>query len=287
MDCRTLDAQPRPSVCPGRRRRGDVLASRGAARRICRRSRRCCSLRRRCSTGPTSCVCCSQAPTARRRCSGSHISRSTASSSQPSCGLAATSVGRWRRAGCSPRSCCCRSYRHSGPINPQETAQRAVAVLGSSLFGYYAATQVAALHDTCACLALTATIAARLSVFLIVFVPSMGRMSEGEYVNVWSGAWIHKNGMGQMCGLGVLDLPHRADDGRCQAQSAAGRLGLAVNRPAPGRLALAHVAIGDRGQCRDAVHRRPFPALRRALRSVHRPAVGARHCLWRVHRHAR
>jgi exopolysaccharide production protein ExoQ len=88
-------------------------------------------------------------------------------------------------------------------INPAETSQRAIAVLGSSLFGYYAATQVAS-RTTLRLLGMTATIAAVLSLVLIFFVPSMGRMSEGEYVNVWSGAWVHKNGMGQMCGLGVL-----------------------------------------------------------------------------------
>jgi exopolysaccharide production protein ExoQ len=88
-------------------------------------------------------------------------------------------------------------------INPAETTQRAIAVMGSSLFGYYIATQIAG-RTTLRLLGITATIAAALSLILIFFVPSMGRMSEGEYVNVWSGAWIHKNGMGQMCGLGVL-----------------------------------------------------------------------------------
>jgi exopolysaccharide production protein ExoQ len=88
-------------------------------------------------------------------------------------------------------------------INPAETATRAVTVMGSSLFGYYVATQVAG-RTTLRLLAITATAAAALSLFLIFLVPSMGRMSEGEYVNVWSGAWVHKNGMGQMCGLGVL-----------------------------------------------------------------------------------
>jgi exopolysaccharide production protein ExoQ len=88
-------------------------------------------------------------------------------------------------------------------INPSETTQRAITLMGSSLFGYYAATQVAG-RTTLRLLALTATIAAALSFVLIFFVPSIGRMSEGEYVNVWSGAWVHKNGMGQMSGLGVL-----------------------------------------------------------------------------------
>ena len=86
---------------------------------------------------------------------------------------------------------------------PDETLQRGVALLGSSLFGVYAATQVSA-RTTLRLLGLTSTIAAALGLVLIALVPSMGLMSEGEYVNVWSGAWIHKNGMGQMCGLGAL-----------------------------------------------------------------------------------
>ncbi len=88
-------------------------------------------------------------------------------------------------------------------INPAETTQRAITLIGSSLFGYYVASQVQG-RSALRLLGITATIAAALSLILIFFVPSMGRMSEGEYVNVWSGAWVHKNGMGQMCGLGVL-----------------------------------------------------------------------------------
>jgi exopolysaccharide production protein ExoQ len=88
-------------------------------------------------------------------------------------------------------------------INPSETVQRAITLMGSSLFGYYVAAQVAG-RTTLRLLGVTATIAAALSLVLIFAVPSMGRMSEGEYVNVWSGAWVHKNGMGQMCGLGAL-----------------------------------------------------------------------------------
>jgi exopolysaccharide production protein ExoQ len=88
-------------------------------------------------------------------------------------------------------------------VNPPETVTRAVALLGSSLFGIYVATHVqarSALHM----LGWTAALAALLSLFLIAFVPSVGLMSEGEYVNVWSGAYIHKNGMGQMATLGAI-----------------------------------------------------------------------------------
>jgi exopolysaccharide production protein ExoQ len=88
-------------------------------------------------------------------------------------------------------------------INPGETTTRAIALIGSSLFGLYVATQVQPLLAL-RVLAWTSTIAAALSLVLIFAFPSIGLMSEGEYVNVWSGAFIHKNGLGQMTALGAI-----------------------------------------------------------------------------------
>jgi exopolysaccharide production protein ExoQ len=88
-------------------------------------------------------------------------------------------------------------------VNPGETLNRSVALIGSSLFGIYVATQVQAL-TALRLLGWTAAGAAALSLVLILFVPSVGLMSEGEYVNVWSGAYLHKNGMGQMAALGAI-----------------------------------------------------------------------------------
>lgn len=88
-------------------------------------------------------------------------------------------------------------------VNSSETLTRAVALLGSSLFGLYVATQVRSALAL-RLLAITGAIAATISLILIAFVPSLGLMSEGEYVNVWSGAFIHKNGMGQMAALGAI-----------------------------------------------------------------------------------
>jgi exopolysaccharide production protein ExoQ len=88
-------------------------------------------------------------------------------------------------------------------VNAAETFTRAIALLGSSLFGLYIATQLQPLLAL-RLLAWTGAGAALISLFLIVFFPSIGLMSEGEYVNVWSGAFIHKNGMGQMAALGAI-----------------------------------------------------------------------------------
>ncbi len=88
-------------------------------------------------------------------------------------------------------------------VNPPETITRSVALIGSSLFGLYVATQVQALVAL-RLLGWTAAFSAALSFVLILFFPSIGLMSEGEYVNVWSGAYIHKNGMGQMAALGCI-----------------------------------------------------------------------------------
>lgn len=88
-------------------------------------------------------------------------------------------------------------------IAPQETFQRSIAVMGSSLFGIYLACRLRPL-DALRLIGIAATLSAILSLILIVFVPSVGLMSEGEYVNVWGGAHLHKNGLGQMTALGAI-----------------------------------------------------------------------------------
>lgn len=112
-------------------------------------------------------------------------------------------------------------------IAPTETVQRSVAVVGSSLFGIYLACRLPPL-DTIRLIAAAATLSAILSLFLIVFVPSVGLMSEGEYVNVWSGAHLHKNGLGQMTALGSIICLVVLMTGGVRRNSFLG-LGLALN----------------------------------------------------------
>jgi exopolysaccharide production protein ExoQ len=88
-------------------------------------------------------------------------------------------------------------------INPQETFNRSIAVMGSSAFGIYVATQIGQ-HRTLGLLALTATIAASLSLVLIVAAPSVGITQVEEYFGTWKGAYGHKNGFGQMTALGAI-----------------------------------------------------------------------------------
>jgi hypothetical protein len=72
-------------------------------------------------------------------------------------------------------------------VNPGETTTRAIALLGSSLYGLYVAAQVAP-RLALRVLAWTGAVAAAISLVLIFAFPSLGLMSEGEYVNVWSGS---------------------------------------------------------------------------------------------------
>jgi exopolysaccharide production protein ExoQ len=88
-------------------------------------------------------------------------------------------------------------------VNAAETTTRAIALLGCSLYALYLAAQLRPLL-VLRLLAWTAALAAGISIVLIFAFPSIGLMSEGEYVNVWSGAFIHKNGLGQMTALGAI-----------------------------------------------------------------------------------
>ena len=88
-------------------------------------------------------------------------------------------------------------------INPQETAQRGVAVLGSSLLGLYLATQIerrVALHLFAVAFALSAV----LSFVLIATVPAVGLSQEPLYPGAWAGAYGHKNGLGISAALGAF-----------------------------------------------------------------------------------
>ncbi len=88
-------------------------------------------------------------------------------------------------------------------IAPLETFQRSIAVMGSSLFGIYLACRLPPL-DAFRLIGMAATLSAAVGAILIAFFPSIGLMSEGEYVNVWAGAHLHKNGLGQMTALGAM-----------------------------------------------------------------------------------
>lgn len=88
-------------------------------------------------------------------------------------------------------------------INPSETTNRAIAVAGSSLFGLYLAAYVPQ-RRALQLLAMTATLAAALSLIFIFAVPSFGIDQLPPWAGSWTGAFGHKNGLGQMSSLGVI-----------------------------------------------------------------------------------
>jgi exopolysaccharide production protein ExoQ len=88
-------------------------------------------------------------------------------------------------------------------LNPQESLQRSVAVLGSSSFGIFFATHINQ-RRALGLLTLTAALAGFLSLFLIVAIPSIGITQTEEYFGTWKGAHGHKNGFGQMTALGAV-----------------------------------------------------------------------------------
>ena len=88
-------------------------------------------------------------------------------------------------------------------ISPQETAQRAIAVVGSSLLGVYLATEVER-GTALRLIALAFTISAVVSVVLIAAVPSIGLSQEPLHPGAWAGAYGHKNGLGLSAALGAF-----------------------------------------------------------------------------------
>lgn len=92
-------------------------------------------------------------------------------------------------------------------VEPQETLQRSIALIGCTLLALHLAAQRSG-EEIVALIAAACTLAAAISLALIVAVPSVGLM-QGEGVgNAWAGTWagahIHKNALGQMAGLGVV-----------------------------------------------------------------------------------
>jgi exopolysaccharide production protein ExoQ len=88
-------------------------------------------------------------------------------------------------------------------IDPMETVQRTVAVLGSSLFAVYLATQLTR-PLLLRLLAINFAICAFVSLLVIAFVPSIGIAQDGPHAGGIVGAFGHKNHLGQMTALGGI-----------------------------------------------------------------------------------
>jgi exopolysaccharide production protein ExoQ len=92
-------------------------------------------------------------------------------------------------------------------VEPQETLQRSIALIGCTMLALHLAAQRSG-EEIVALIAAACTLAAAISLVLIVAVPSVGLMQGEGIRNVWAGTWAgahnHKNALGQMAGLGVV-----------------------------------------------------------------------------------
>jgi exopolysaccharide production protein ExoQ len=88
-------------------------------------------------------------------------------------------------------------------IAPTETMNRAVALVGSCTFGLYLVARMPGVQFIVV-IASASTLAALLSATMIVAVPSIGLMPDGEYLGAWRGAYSHKNAFGFMTSFGTV-----------------------------------------------------------------------------------
>lgn len=92
-------------------------------------------------------------------------------------------------------------------VEPQETLQRSIALIGCTLLAVHLAAQRSG-EEIVALIAAACSLAAAISLALILAVPSLGLMQGegvgGAWAGTWAGAHIHKNALGQMAGLGVV-----------------------------------------------------------------------------------
>lgn len=98
-------------------------------------------------------------------------------------------------------------------IHFSETAERSIALLGTSLFGAYLGWRFT-LGRLVFLLAITFSIAAVLSVVAIFLVPSIGIDSSGQWAGTWRGVHFHKNGLGSASALGCIIIGYAIADSR-------------------------------------------------------------------------
>lgn len=98
-------------------------------------------------------------------------------------------------------------------INLSETAERSIAIVGSSLFGVYLGWRFT-LGRMIYLLAVALTVAAILSLVAIFLVPSVGIDQTGAWSGYWRGVHFHKNGLGAASSLGALIIGYALADSR-------------------------------------------------------------------------
>jgi exopolysaccharide production protein ExoQ len=101
-------------------------------------------------------------------------------------------------------------------VNAAETFERSIALLGTSLFGAYLGWRFT-LGRMIFLLAIALTLAACLSVTMIVLMPSVGVEESGKLAGTWLGVSQHKSALGAVAGLTCLVIGHAIADSRgCQ-----------------------------------------------------------------------
>jgi exopolysaccharide production protein ExoQ len=98
-------------------------------------------------------------------------------------------------------------------VNPGETLERSVTLLGTSLFGAYLGWRYT-LGRIIFLLAAALSIAVCLSMAMIVLVPSIGIEHQGKLAGTWIGVSLHKNALGAVAGLACLAIGYAITDSR-------------------------------------------------------------------------
>ena len=98
-------------------------------------------------------------------------------------------------------------------LNPGETMERSVALLGTSLFGAYLGWRFT-LGRIIFLLAIAMSIAVCLSMAAIVLAPSIGVKGGGQWAGAWIGTSLHKNALGGTAALSCLLIGYAITDSR-------------------------------------------------------------------------
>ena len=92
-------------------------------------------------------------------------------------------------------------------VRPSDTFQRSIAGLGSGLFGLYLLWRFS-LPIAVRILALSMTLAAAGSLFVALFVPTIGLMVDETWAGAWRGLYFHKNSLGAAIALATILLTY-------------------------------------------------------------------------------
>jgi exopolysaccharide production protein ExoQ len=98
-------------------------------------------------------------------------------------------------------------------VDPNESLERSVAVIGTSAFGIYLGWRFT-LGRIVFLLAVGMAIAVSLSFLAILALPSVGIDPSGQWAGTWRGIHFHKNGLGGASGLACILIGYAIADSR-------------------------------------------------------------------------